>query len=145
MNQKTIPEEFFTLQEAANYMHIKRQAVYAALKKGRLTSKRVNRNHVFTRKQLDEYRADKFNRENRLVDGEKVYDFEKGLLSVNHVAKTISAMLRRPYALQRIYYLIHIGELKAYKKGGTWVIHKEDAKSLYDKESQEDARQMRFA
>lgn len=145
MNEKNIPEAFFSLREAAEYMHIERQAVYAAIQKGRLKSKIVNRRHVITRKDVDEYRANKYNRDLRTMEGEPIFDLEKGHLSVNHVSKTIAAMLRRPYPVQHIYYLLRTGELKGFKKGGTWVISKDDAKALYEKEIQEDSRQMTFA
>lgn len=143
--KKEPPEKFFSLSQAAAYMHIERQAVYSAIRKGKLKSQLVNRRHIITRKDVDDYRANKYNRDCRVMDGEPVFDLEKGFLSVNHVAKTIAAMLRRPYPTQRIYYLIRRGEMKAFKKGGSWVITKEDAKALYEKEIQQDRRQLTFA
>ena len=131
-NQNNIPDMFYTLQEAADYMHIKRQAVYEALKKGKLISRRVKRNHIFTRQELDDYRANKFNRDYRVPEDKKIFDLEKGFLSATHVSKTISAMLRRSFPLQHVYYLLRTGQLKGSKKGASWVVAMEDAKALVE-------------
>lgn len=145
MDKKNVPDEIFTLQAAADYMHVKRQAVYIALQKGRLKSRREKRNHIFLKKDLDEYRASKYNRDHRMLDGVHIHDLEKGFLSVNHVSKTIAAMLRKPYPTQRVYYLLRNGYLKGHKVGGTWVISIDDAKALYERESIGDAKQLTFA
>ena len=77
----------------------------------------------------------KYNRENREVHGVLVYDFEKGEFSPTHVAKVIADSTQKPYPVARVYYLLRRGEVKAYKKGAAWVILKEDAVALLEKES----------
>lgn len=142
---RQIPDAFYSLKEAAEYMHVERQAVYAAIKKGKLKTTRIGKRHLILKADVMEYQASKYNRDFRMYEGEKLFDIAKGHLSVNHVAKTIAAALKQPYDIQKIYYLIRSGQLKAAKKAGAWVISIEDAKAIYEKELQGNKRQMRFA
>jgi len=64
---------------------------------------------------------------------------------VTYVSKGLSEMLKTHYSCQRLYYLLRIGKLRGEKKGGQWVIRKEDANALYFKYIREDEKQMRFA
>ena len=83
---------------------------------------------------MDEYRLNKYNVAKRKVEGELIFSLEHGYYSVLHVAKTLSAMLGHPYNAQHVYYLIRRGEVPAQRKGGCWVIMREDAIALYEKE-----------
>lgn len=143
-----MPNEFFSLAEAASYSHVTRQAVYVAIRKKVLIAEKRNRQWYIKREDLDEYRSQKYNRDRRKFNDEPVFDMEKGHFSVQQVCKVISATLKRPYSLQHIYYLMRCGKLKAFRKGAAWVIAKEDAIDLLEKEKGckgEYVHQLRFA
>ena len=127
-------ELFYTLQKAANYAHVTRQAIYVALRKKELKGHKVNDRWRISKNQMDEYRLNKYNVDKRKVEGEPIFSLEHGYYSVLHVAKTLSSMLGHPYNAQHVYYLIRRGEIDAQRKGGCWVITREDAIALYEKE-----------
>jgi excisionase family DNA binding protein len=131
-------QEYLTLTEAAEYSHVTRQAVYVAIRKGKLQARKKGRKWLMTKEEIDAYRAIKYDPDRRRYQGQEVFDFEKGYFSVTHVSKIISASLGRPYGRQRVYYLIRSGELKAARKGHAWVIHKIDAMALLEKENKLD-------
>ena len=137
------PEVFRSLMQAAIYARTCRQAIFLAIMKHQLvaekqffqTKKGEWKNHwVITKKDLDIYRANKYNREKRVVDGQKLFDIGDDRWSVLHAAKTLSAMLGRNYPIAHIYYLLRTGQLRAYKKGNGWVLKKEQVEELYLKE-----------
>jgi excisionase family DNA binding protein len=129
-----LPEEFFSLKDAAEYAHVSRQAVYLAIHKRGLKAKKVDGQWRISRKDYDEWRAQKYNRDLVKQDGEFLFDLDKGTLSVNQAAKVISESLKRHYHAQHLYYLLRLGKLKAMKKRTTWVLFKEDVVDIIEKE-----------
>lgn len=127
-------EELLTLAEAAIYARVTRQAIYKALRNRGLKAKKVGHKWMLTKAHIDEYRANKYNRDLRVVNGELVFDMDKGEFSATQVCKVFSATLGRPFSLQRIYYLLRTGQLRSFKKGATWVIKKDDAVRLLQEE-----------
>ncbi len=130
-----IPEGYYSLKETAEYGHVTRQAIFVAIYKDKLKAIKIGRHRYIKREDYDAYRLNKYNREERVVDGERVFDFEKGEYSVQQISKIYSHSTGRFYGTQRIYYLIHSGQLKAFRKGKTWVVKKEDAVEFFDKEN----------
>lgn len=132
-------EEFNSLAEAGRYARVGAQAIYNAIKKGSLkaTKKPGNfRNHwTILRKDLDEYRARKYSTDKISRGGEKVFDIENGSWSVFHAAKVLSEMLGRHFPTVTLYNWLHIGKLRATKKGHYWIISKEEVVRIYEKES----------
>jgi hypothetical protein len=135
--------EFTSLRDVAKYAHITPQAVYSAIQKGQLkaTKKRVlNKRGCHLEqwtvlvKDLEEYRMSKYDRDKRIVDGEKLFDIEHDRWSVLHAAKTLSLMLGIPFTTQKMYYLLRVGKITAYKKGGAWIIKKEELLRIYQEE-----------
>ena len=127
-------EDFMTLQQAAAYSHVTRQAVYKALKAKAIKAEKKGNRWYITKENIDAYRANKYNREDRVIDGEPVFDLEKGYFSVHQVCKVISATLGRPFPRQHLYYLLRTGQLKAFRKRSAWVIKKVDAVELLQRE-----------
>ena len=127
-------KEFFSLAQAAHYTHVERQAIYVALRRGQLKGNKVNGRWHITQVQLDEYRANKYNADKKTFDGELVFSPERGHYSIIHVSKVISHHLGKHYPIQHIYYLIRQGKIKAFRKGKSWVIGKEQAEELLIKE-----------
>ncbi len=144
-------DQFYSLAEAAKYSRVCRQAVFLAIQKKQLKAeKRMmvgaggkrRLQWVINRKDLDAYRSSKYNREKRIVDGEKLFDIENDRWSVLHASKVLSEMLGRAYPAAHIYYLIRYGKLRAHKKGNAWVISRESLLNLYNQESGPDAIEM---
>ena len=131
--------DLLTLRQAAEYAHVTRQAIYLALRNRGLTALKANGRWYIKRGDIDEYRKSKYDRSKRRIEGELVHDLDKGNFSVMHLAKIFSLPiseggLGRPYTTQRIYYLLRIGEIKALRKGATWIIPKEEVVRLYERE-----------
>ncbi len=127
-------EELLTLEEAAKYARVTRQAIYKALRNRGLKAKKVGRKWMLSKEHIDEYRSNKYNRDMRVVNGQLIFDMEKGEFSVTQVCKVFSATLGRPFPMQRLYYLLRTGQLRSFKKGSAWIINKEDAVALLQEE-----------
>ena len=132
-------EVFISLTEAGKYARVGRQAIFQAIKKKQLKAvkKMLRKNQaqwIISRKDLDEYRSQKYNCEKREFQGEKLIDLEQNRWSVAQAAKVLSVMLCRSYPSAHLYYLLRIGELRAQKRGGMWVISKEELTKIYQKE-----------
>ncbi len=134
MTEKKLPDEFFSLRQAADYGNVSRQAIYSAIHKGKLKAVKQGNNWKIRRDDYDEYRLDRHNREKSVIGGEKVFDEAKGHYSIMFVSKALSAALGRPYPPQHLYYLIRTGQIEAFKKGSSWIIAAKDAQELYEKE-----------
>lgn len=137
------PDEFNSLSQAAKYAHTCRQAIYVAIRKKQLKAVKktvlncrgaIREQWIIQKVDIDEYRKSKHNREKRVFEGEKLFDIENDRWSVLHAAKTISAMLGRHYPAHHIYYLLRKGEIRGCKKGGAWVLNREQLLSLYNRE-----------
>lgn len=135
------PDEFFSLREAAEYAHVTRQAIYVAVKQRGLKATKKNGAWYITREDLDAYRSNKYNRDLRKEEnGEYVFDMDKGHFSIQQVCKVLSATLGRPYSIQHLYYLLRTGKLKGFRKGAAWVIAKEDAIDLLEREREKESK-----
>jgi len=136
-------EEFNSLSEAADYARICRQAVFVAIRKGQLKAEKrfvLNRRNrrlfqwIIKRSDLDEYRKNKYSREKRMVEGERLFDLERDRLSVLHAARILSEALRCPYPTHRLYYLLRVGKARGFKRVGAWIIKKEELIRIYKME-----------
>jgi len=131
---------FNSLAEAAQYAKMKRMAVLRAIRFKKLKAYKKafpgsSQPHwIISKKDLDAYRANKYNREEIVMDGERVFDLDKGTCSVHQAAKILSKLLDRPYTKSRLYYFLRIGVLKAHKKGIMWVLLESDLEELFQKE-----------
>lgn len=144
-------QEFNSLAEAARYARIGRQAIYLAILKNQLKAEKkmvptkkgaeVER-WVVRRDDIDEYRRSKYNREKRMVDGEKLFDIEHDRWSVLHASKALSSMLKRPYPTHHLYYLLRRGSLRGQKKGSAWIIKREDLLKIFMKETKKNPDQL---
>lgn len=134
--------EFKSLNEAAKYSHVTRQAIYVAIIKGELVAKKRHVNGreqwSITKADLDAYRASKYNSDKRKCAGKRVFDLSENRWSVLHAHKVLSQMLGRPYPAHHIYYLLRIGQLKGSKLGGSWIVTKESLLELYEQEREKD-------
>lgn len=139
------PIDLINVKDAAEYMHVTLQAIYISIKKKKICATKIGRKWWLSKIELDNFRNNKYNRDLRKIEGEYIFDLDKGHFSLNQVCKIISDGLNRPYRIQRLYYFIRIGRLKAFKKGAAWVILKKDAEELFDLEKNGLASQISFA
>lgn len=144
-DSKKNPNDLLTISQLADYAHVKRQAVYLAMRKGGFTGIRKKGIYWVLRKDYDEYRLNKYSREKRQLNGEKIYDIPNGKLSTFYVARVMQEELGRIVPLQRIYYLLRQGSLKGHKIGGTWVIMAADAQEFLNTQLEKENRQLKFA
>lgn len=113
-------DRYVSITEAAKINKVTRQAIYIAIKLGKLRAKKESTRWTINLNDLEEYRKQKYSRSKSVFDGELIFDNNKGYFSVNQVAK----MLEVP--AQKIYYATRIGYMKAIRKGAAWVIHSDD-------------------
>jgi hypothetical protein len=139
MSNKPSPDDILTATQASEYAHVVKQAIIRAIYAGRLKAwKSKESKWLMYRKSIDEYRETKYNRDDKTVDGERIFDAEKGFFSVPQIEKVISHELQRAFSRNRLYRMIYSGELKARKRGNSWVVHKDDAIEIIKKERQVD-------
>ncbi|MBN1915199.1 MAG: helix-turn-helix domain-containing protein [Parachlamydiales bacterium] len=106
-----------SITEAARLNNVTRQAIYVAIKLGKLQASKNGTRWMIRLEDLKGYNESKYSRTKSVHNGELVFDNTKGFYSINQVAK----MLDVP--AQKIYYATRIGQLKASRKGAAWVIH----------------------
>lgn len=140
-------EKKIKITEAAEIAHVTRQAIYVAIKKGRLKAWEENGIWMTTHADLQAYRESKHIPENRLHEGKQIYDIEQGRFSVSQATTLIAHFLKMPYHKSRIYYLIKMGQLPVTKAGKSYVVARDDIIKLIKDESGKicDPRQLRFA
>ncbi len=109
-----------SITEAARINNVTRQAIYIAIKLGKLKARKESTRWTIDLNDLEAYRAQKYSRAKSTFDGELIFDNQKGYFSVNQVAK----MLQVP--AQKVYYATRIGYMKAQRRGAAWVIHTDD-------------------
>ncbi|MCH9609628.1 MAG: EUO transcription factor [Chlamydiales bacterium] len=108
-----------SITEAARINNVTRQAIYVAIKQGKLKATKNTRWEIDL-KDLEEYRENKYSRTKSMFGGELLFDNNKGYFSVNQVARELGV------PAQKIYYATRTGMIKGARKGAAWVIHQEE-------------------
>ena len=121
-NEGAIVKKVVSITEAAKINNVTRQAIYVAIKQGKLKASKAASRWTIDLADLDEYRKNKYSRTKSTFEGELLFDNHKGYYSVNQAAELLNV------PAQKIYYATRIGQLKAVRKGAAWVIHTEDIK-----------------
>lgn len=119
-----------SITQAADIAKVGRQAIFCAIKKGRLKASKPRYFWEIDPQDLEEYRIHKYSREKMRKNGELVFNTAEGRYSSLYVCKVLSEALGRPYPTNRLYYMIYSGQLKAHKHGAAWVINAKDAEEL---------------
>ncbi|HAZ15910.1 MAG: peptidase [Chlamydiae bacterium GWC2_50_10] len=112
-----VEKKIVSITEAARINNVTRQAIYVAIKQGKLKAKKGATRWMIDLDDLSEYRRQKYSRTKSMFNGELLFDNEKGFYSINQAAR----MLGVP--AQKIYYATRVGHMKAVRKGAAWVIH----------------------
>lgn len=129
-----------TISDAAKEAKISRQGIYVAIKHGRLKAHQKKLKWFIEKADLDAYRASRYIGDNRKNNGERIFSLEKGIYSVHQVSKFMSLEMGFIYPLNKVYYKLRRGHLKASRTGGAWVIKKEDVIKLLESEKAWHAR-----
>jgi Helix-turn-helix domain len=137
-------KDLMNTDEAAAYMHITRQGVIVALKRGLKATKKGKRWYI-SLEDIEEYRLFKHNKQKAMREGQLIFDIEKGLFSVPQVAKILSESLKRPFTVQNAYYLVRSGQLKSFRVGYYYVIRKGDIEQYISRVSSSDKSQLEMS
>jgi excisionase family DNA binding protein len=136
------PDDLMTITEAARHARVSRQAIYVALRDNRLKGAIRGRKWFIKREDLDFYRSQKYIGDNRKNNGARIFNLEEGRYSVHQLSKFMTMGLGRPYPMQRVYFVLRRGRIKAMRVGAAWVIMKEDAIALLQDEQAREAKRM---
>ena len=113
-------DTYVTIPEAARIKKVTRQALYLAIREKRLRAYKHGDTFKVFLTDLVEFDRQRYSRINSVIDGEKIFDEEKGHVSVEKASQMISI------PRQKIYYAIRKGILKTVRKGNAYVINVED-------------------
>lgn len=113
----TFEKKVVSITEAARINNVTRQAIYVAIKQGKLKAKKGATRWTIDLSDLEDYRQNKYSRTKSTFEGELLFNNEKGFYSINQTA----TLLKVP--AQKIYYATRVGQLKAVRKGAAWVVH----------------------
>jgi excisionase family DNA binding protein len=126
--------EYLNLKEAAERARVQRQAIYVAIRKKNLPAIKKGRFWLVSASDLEQYRLNKYNSENKVHNGDKVYDEHSGHYSVQRVCFEMSIHLGAPYPKNHVYYLIRTFKIDAIRKGHSWVIPASELERLKHQE-----------
>lgn len=127
-NQPIDNKKSLAITEAATINGVSRQAIYIAIKKRKLKAHKDNSRWEITPEDLETYRQEKYSRSHSLFEGKLLFDKSQGLYSVRDVAKKLNI------PVQKVYYSIRAGLMKATQKRSAWVIHEDEIKSYQEKQ-----------
>lgn len=116
-----------SITEAARINGVTRQAIYVAIKQGKLKARKESTRWTITLEDLKKYRSERYSRKKSMFEGELLFDNDKGYYSVGQAAEMLGV------AAQKIYYATRIGMLKAHRKGAAWVLHIDDINEFKEK------------
>jgi len=120
--------EIITIPEAARMTNVTRQAIYLAVKIGRLKAYKSKNMWQINIKDMQEYNTNKYSRmHHTILEGKKLYNETKGPYTVEKVANMLCV------DRQKIYYEIRCGRLKVHKYGSAFVIYESEVKKYADK------------
>ena len=122
MENQVAEKKVVSITEAAKINNVTRQAIYVAIKQGKLKATKEASRWTIDLTDLEDYRNNKYSRSKSTFEGELLFDNEQGYYSVNQTAELLNV------PAQKIYYATRIGQLKAIRKGAAWVIHTNDIK-----------------
>lgn len=110
--------ESFSIAQAAKAMSVTRQAVYVALKIGRLAGDKVGGKYWISRDALIAYQKSKYSRMLKKVDGVKLFDGEERF----NVPMAAVYMKVPP---QRVYYMIRTNRIRHSRHGCAYIVYRD--------------------
>jgi len=125
-------ETYLTTKEAAKMIRTNRQAIYFAIRKGRLKAKQEGASWKIALTDLQDYIKYRYSREKSTYRtktgtgyGELVYDKDKGLYS----PRQVSRMMNIP--IMKIYYWLRCGYIPHKKYGSMYILNINDLENLH--------------
>ena len=115
-----------SITEASHIHNVSRQAIYFAIKEGKLRAIKGSTTWKISTEDLKEYKENKYSRKKSVIDGNLLFNDKEGLYSINDVAKILQV------PVQKIYYAIRLGHLKHHRIRMAYVIKEEDMRE-YEK------------
>jgi hypothetical protein len=111
---------YLNTSQVAKYHGVTISAVRLAIKNGRLKAEK--KNHIFqiAFKDLIDFIESRYSRKLSLVDGEKLYDVEKGLYDIKSASEIFM------YPIQKFYYGIRKKNLPYTRKNKAYILKEED-------------------
>lgn len=120
-------ERSMTVSEAARRNQVTRQALYLAIKEGRLkTHMKEGRQRVFV-SDLESFTKERYTRKRSRLDGELIFDDAKGTLSIAQASE------RYNIPEQKLYYAVRVGKLPSRRARAAWVLSVADVERYYEK------------
>lgn len=120
-------DSYVSISEAARIKKVTRQAIYLAIRENRLRAYKHGETFKVFLMDLVEYDRQRYSRVNSVIDGEKVFDEQKGFVSIERASQMIAV------PRQKLYYAVRTGMLKSQRKGNSYVIKVEDLFEYQDK------------
>lgn len=109
-------DSYVSVSEAARIKKVTRQAIYLAIRLKKLRAYKHGDTFRIFRMDLDDYDKQRYSRATSIYKGEKIFDEEKGLISIDKAAKMLGI------EKQKLYYAARTGKLKAVRKRCSWVV-----------------------
>lgn len=120
-----------TISQVAFKLDVTRQAIYVALKNGKIKAEKGDYNIWYIDEEdMREYVKNKYSRKKSMYNGALLYDPKKGEISLKEAAK----MLGLTYDIT--YYYIRTERIKAIRKGAAWVVSRTSVEAYLGKKPQ---------
>lgn len=116
--------ELLSIREAAKIRNVTKQAVYLAIREGRLKPFMRGKVMKVSMAAIMELEKKKYERVVKLFQGEEVFSDKNGVISVAKAAK-LTGMPRTS-----LYNAIYSGRLNAERKGHSWVLRVRDLTTI---------------
>jgi len=114
-------EKWIDAYQAAKKMDCKVHNVWAMIRRLSLKSKKIDGKLYTCDQWIEEFLENKRNKDfHSIFNGRKVFDPDKGELSLSMVAKELNL------AKRTLFYYIHSGKLKSHRKGHYIVVLREN-------------------
>lgn len=117
-------KEKFTPGEVAKFHGTTRGAIYTAIRSGRLKASFDSGEWIITREDYQHYVRNKYSRKYTKINGEWLFDKEKGEYSVNEASKLLKVNANQ------VYYFCRNKTLPSTRKGYAYVIQLKDIEDL---------------
>lgn len=121
---ETKSNEALSVVAAAKALRIKPAAVLNAIRNGKIPAAKINKRWQIPVEAIEMYRKNKYNPENRLVGGKKIWNIVEGKISPQHAAKMLKI------TVPTLYKMIRRGKINAIMINGFYVIDAEEIEDI---------------
>lgn len=111
-------DDFLGIRQACLLLKVTPPAIYCAVKKGLIPTKKVDDKFIFKHSDLLNYKKNKYSRKHSKIEGKDI--FGPGEFSVMEISK------RLKINISQLYYLLKAGHFPHSRKGSAYVISQAD-------------------